>query len=283
MTTTAELHHLGPVDTPRDPGDGAAPRRSRRLASTETVLLSLAGLTFVLVTWELAVRTGLLSPSTVPAMSDTITRVFMLATSGTLTPYLLATLHAWLVGFAIAVSIALPVGVTLGLSDRAYRFVRVPIEAIRPVPPIVILPLALLAIGGGVAFQATLIVQGALWPLLISVIYAIRDTEPVALDTARSFRLGAWRTLLFVRLPSGASLIGSGLRLAAATSFAVTLVTEILGGARGLGTILMTAQSGGDVVTVYAVTIAAGVVGLAIAAVFGLLERHLPGWKKAGS
>ena len=246
-------------------------------------MLSLAGLTFVLVTWELAVRTGLLSPSTVPAMSDTITRVFMLATSGTLTPYLLATLHAWLVGFAIAVSIALPVGVTLGLSDRAYRFVRVPIEAIRPVPPIVILPLALLAIGGGVAFQATLIVQGALWPLLISVIYAIRDTEPVALDTARSFRLGAWRTLLFVRLPSGASLIGSGLRLAAATSFAVTLVTEILGGARGLGTILMTAQSGGDVVTVYAVTIAAGVVGLAIAAVFGLLERHLPGWKKAGS
>ena len=68
------------------------------------------------------------------------------------------------------------------------------------------------------------------------------------------------------------------MRLAAATAFGVTLVSEILGGARGLGTILMTAQSGGDVVTVYAVTIVAGVVGLGIATVFGLLERRLPGW-----
>lgn len=247
------------------------------------MLLSVTGLIVLLAAWEVAVRVGLLSATVVPAASDTLARLVELVANGTLLPYLVATLRAWAIGLLIATSIALPLGVLLGLNDRAYRFVRLPIEAIRPVPPIVILPLALLAIGGGVAFQATLIVQGALWPLLISVIYAIRDTEPVALDTARSFRLGGWRTLAFVRLPSAAPLIGSGLRLAAATAFAVTLVTEILGGARGIGTVLMTAQSGGDVVTVYAVTIVAGIVGLAIATVFGLLERHLPGWKKARS
>jgi ABC-type nitrate/sulfonate/bicarbonate transport system permease component len=284
VTTDTVAARTGPAETPPpDRVPATAQRRGARARAHGARLLSVVGLGIVLLGWEVAVRGGLVSTTVMPTMSDTAGRLAELVSTGSFWPYLLATLRAWALGLLIASSIALPLGILLGLNDRAYRFVRLPLEAVRPVPPIVILPLALLAIGGGVTFQAVLIVQGALWPLLISVTYAIRETEPVALDTARSFHLGAWRTLAFVRLPSAAPLIGSGLRLAAATAFAVTLVSEILGGARGLGTMLMTAQSGGDVTTVYAVTIVAGLVGLGIATVFGLVERHLPGWSGSRS
>lgn len=273
MTSLHEGVDSTSVSSP--PPTAGAPRRLR----PSVIVLSVAGVGIALIAWDLAVRSGLLSQTVVPTVSDTASRLGELVTTGALWPFLMATLRAWITGLTIAVILALPIGILLGLSEPAYRFCRVPLEAIRPVPPIVILPLALLAIGGGIAFQSTLIVQGALWPLLIVVTYAIRDTEPVALDTARSFRLGGWRTLLFVRLPSAAPLIGSGLKLAAATAFAVTLVTEILGGARGIGTMLMTAQSGGDVTTVYAITVVAGLVGLGIAIAFGIIERSMPGWK----
>lgn len=246
-------------------------------------MLPLAGLAIVVLAWEFASRGGLVSPSSLPPLSDALAQLLGLLGEEGFRSALLLTLRAWGLGLVIAASIALPVGMLLGLNGRAYRFVRLPLEAIRPVPPIVILPLALLALGGGLTFQATLIVQGALWPLLITVTYGIRETDPVALDTARSFRLGGWRTLVFVRIPSAAPLMASGLKLAAASAFAVTIVTELLGGARGMGTRLMIAQSGGDVVTVYAVTIMAGIVGLAIATAFGLLERRFLGWKVGSS
>ena len=59
----------------------------------------------------------------------------------------------------------------------------------------------------------------------------------------------------------------------------MTIVSSSLGGARGIGTVLMIAQSGGNVVTVYAVTIVTGLVGLLIATGFGLVERRVLGWR----
>lgn len=266
------------VDRPVEHVGSSRTRRTWR-PSIRGLLLSVVGIAVVAVAWEVVTRAGLLPASQVPTLSDTVARLGTLLTSSDFQAALGLTLRAWAVGLVIAVTIAVPLGVLLGLNDHAYRFVRLPLEAIRPVPPIVILPLALLALGGSIAFQSTLIVQGALWPLLVTVTYGIRDVDPTTLDTARSFRLGRVRTLLFVRLPAATPLMASGIRLAAATAFAVTIVTELVGGARGIGTVLMVGQSGGDVATVYAVTLLAGLVGLVIAFGFGLVERRVLRWK----
>ena len=116
--------------------------------------------TVVVVAWEAVTRSGLVTPTLMPTFTDTVAELGTLLETPTFRESLLLTLRAWAVGLLIAASIGIPLGVVLGLSDRAYRFVRIPLEAIRPVPPIVILPLALLALGGNIAFQATLIVQG---------------------------------------------------------------------------------------------------------------------------
>lgn len=275
MTTSVDL------PAPSHPSDGSRGQRRRELA--HRYALPLAGVTVVVVAWEAVTRSGLVTPTLMPTFTDTVAELGTLLETPTFRESLLLTLRAWAVGLLIAASIGIPLGVVLGLSDRAYRFVRIPLEAIRPVPPIVILPLALLALGGNIAFQATLIVQGALWPLLVTVTYAVRDVDSTTLDTARSFRFGPARTLFFVRLPAALPLMASGVRLAAATAFAVTLVTELVGGAHGLGTVMMIGQSGGDVVRVYAVTLVGGLVGLAIAFAFGLVEKRVLRWQAGGA
>lgn len=273
----------GPVDLAVPPalGEPARGRRGRNLA--HRYVLPLAGVTVVVVAWEAVTRSGLVTSTLMPTFTDTVAELGNLLATGTFRESLLLTLRAWAVGLLIAASIGIPLGIALGLSDRAYRFVRIPLEAIRPVPPIVILPLALLTLGGNIAFQATLIIQGALWPLLVTITYAVRDVDATTLDTARSFRFSPTRTLLFVRLPAALPLMASGLRLAAATAFAVTLVTELVGGAHGLGTVMMIGQSGGDVVRVYAVTLVGGLVGLAIAFAFGLAEKRVLRWQAGGA
>lgn len=267
------------VPTTEAVADGATRARRRRALRVGTRLWSVVGVVGVAGLWEAVTRSGLIAPNLMPSFSATCVKLAALVLDTSFWAYVVLTLRAWAIGLVVAVAIALPAGFLIGLSDRAYRFVRVPVEAIRPVPPIVVLPLALLVLGGGTAFQTTLIVQGAMWPLLITVAYAVRSVDPVALDTAASFRLSPRHTLFFVRLPAAAPLIATGLRLGAATAFGVTIVSELLGGSTGLGTLLMIGQSGGDVALVYAVTLVAGVFGLVIAQLFGTLERPLLAWK----
>lgn len=265
-----------------------APETVLRAAALRTVrlrsgignwLLPLSGLALVAVAWQVSTVSGLVSPTIAPSFTETASELTTLLRERSFWEDAWLTVQAWAVGFGVSILIAIPLGVLLGTSDRAYRFFRVPIEALRPVPPVVVLPLALLLLGGGLVFKVVLIVQGVIWPLLTQTVYGMRTTDPVALDTAKSFRVDIRRRLLLVRLPAAAPMISTGLRLAAATAFAVTIVTELVGGAPGLGQILILAQSGNDLVKVYAVTIFTGVAGILITTLFVLLERRLMRWQ----
>jgi ABC-type nitrate/sulfonate/bicarbonate transport system permease component len=257
----------------------AALRTVRLRAGIGTWLLPLSGLAFVALAWQISTVSGLVSPTIAPSFTDTVSELASLVREPSFWDDAWLTIQAWAVGLGVSILIAIPLGVLLGTSDRAYRFFRVPIESLRPVPPVVVLPLALLLLGGGLVFKVVLIVQGVIWPLLTQTVYGMRTTDPVALDTAKSFRVDLWRRLLLVRLPAAAPMISTGLRLAAATAFAVTIVTELVGGAPGLGQILILAQSGNDLVKVYAVTIFTGIAGILITSLFVLLERRLMRWQ----
>lgn len=245
---------------------------------SRSAALPLAGVAAVLTTWALASATGALPGTVLPSPGTTLAELGTLPSDDLFAPALLDTLRSWAYGFATSIAIAVPLGVALGTSPFAYRLVRIPIEAMRPVPPVVVLPLALLVLGGGELFKVALIAQGAVWPLLIQTVYAVRTTDTVVLDTARSFRLGRVRTLLQVRVPAAAPALATAARLAAATCFAVCVVSELVGGARGLGNLLVTASSADDVPRVLALTVVVGVLGLVLAGAGTLAERRLLTW-----
>ena len=196
MTLVHEVEVRDPVSAVRPVRHPRARRAVERTGGRATarsvtarLVLPLMGVGVIALAWEGVTRMGLVSTTVLPTLSDTLTELASVLGSADFWPFLLLTLRAWALGMLLAATVALPLGIWFGMSDRAYRFVRLPLEAVRPVPPIVILPLALLALGGGIVFQSTLIVQGAMWPLLITVVYGLRDMESVTLETARSF---AW-------------------------------------------------------------------------------------------
>ncbi|RZU52700.1 ABC-type nitrate/sulfonate/bicarbonate transport system permease component [Krasilnikovia cinnamomea] len=235
--------------------------------------LSALGLAGAAALWEATTRTGIVAETDVPTLSSTLTAFGGLLGSAMFWTATGDTLRSWALGLLVSAAIAIPLGLAVGASDRAWRFIRVPVEALRPIPPVVILPLALLVLAGGIEFKVFLIAQGALWPLLIQTSYGVRHTDAVVLDTARSYRLDWWRRIVFVRLPAALPMVVIALQIAAATAFAISLATELVGGAPGLGQLLVVASSGDDLPQVYALTLAAGVFGLLVATAFGALHR----------
>jgi ABC-type nitrate/sulfonate/bicarbonate transport system permease component len=99
-------------------------------------------------------------------------------------------------------------------------------------------------------------------------------------DTAEVLRVTGWRRFSSIVLPSAAPFIATGLRIAAAVALIVAIIAELIGGAPGLGRDILVAEDSGTsaLPLVYALIVITGATGMAIAAVFTLLERRLLRW-----
>ena len=166
----------------------------------------------------------------------------------------------------------------LGSSELAGRAFRVPIEFLRPIPSAVLIPLLFLTLGTTLKSEVFLAAFGAFWPLLVQTIYGVRDIDPIAVDTARSFGLGRLERLRRITFPSALPYIMTGIRISSTVSLILAFTAELFMGTPGLGQAMNYAQAYGLNDQLYALAIAAGLLGLAVHFVMTALERRVLRW-----
>jgi ABC-type nitrate/sulfonate/bicarbonate transport system permease component len=228
--------------------------------------------------WQLLTATGVLPSRYFPHASAVLGRALSLIGLPAFWSVVSDTMQSWAIGLAIAVGAGTLLGILLGSSDRAYGFCQVVIEVMRPVPPVVLIPIAVLTLGAGLKMKLVLIVQGTIWIMILQAVYGVRAGDAVLLETARSYRLSAARRFLLVRLPSALPFIVTGVRICASFALIASIVSELVGGAAGLGNEILKAESAGDQQTMYALILLTGVLGLVINAVFTSVERRVLFW-----
>lgn len=227
------------------------------------VVRNLVGLAAFLGLWECAARSGLVPATDVPPASVVLGRtVEMLGTE----PFLrdvVATVLAWALALGIAAAGAVPLGLVLGSLPRVRSATMALIEFLRPIPSVALIPLVLVAIGGGPEAKITLAVYAAVWPILYNTIYAFDEIDPLLLDTARSSGAGRVATLGTVALPHSAPFVFTGIRISAAIALIVVVSTEFIAGADvGIGSFVLEATAGaGRMDLVLAGTLVAGALG----------------------
>ena len=188
------------------------------------------------------------------------------------------TVRGWALGLLIATVLAVPIGIVLGSSELAGRAFRVPIEFLRPIPSAVLIPLLFLTLGTTLKSEVFLAAFGAFWPLLVQTIYGVRDIDPIAVDTARSFGVGRLERLRRITFPSALPYIMTGIRISSTVSLILAFTAELFMGTPGLGQAMNYAQAYGLNDQLYALAIAAGLLGLAVHFVMTALERRVLRW-----
>ncbi|TDB90717.1 ABC transporter permease [Actinomadura sp. KC216] len=260
---------------PARPRDGLA--RSRLVERSYGAVAVL----LVLAAWETAARTELLPRRYFPPVSEVLAALAGDLGTASFWTAAGATLQGWAFGLALAVAIAVPLGLVLGASRTAYAAARGVIDSLRPIPSVALIPLAITVYGadlGGKVFLATF---AATWPLLIQIIYGTRNVDPVARDTARVYALSPLARVRWLVLPSALPYVVTGLRLASATALILAVTAEIVMGAPGLGRAIELARSGGSADLMYARMIATGVLALVLNTVFTRTERAMVHWHPA--
>lgn len=180
-------------------------------------------------------------------------------------------------GLCIGGAMGLVLGIGLGLLGWLDRLMEVTIEAVRPIPSVALLPIALMIFGFGYTMELFIVAKTCLFTTLIFTRAAVQGVEPRLLEVARVLKLSRLVTVTKIILPAALPQIFVAFRLAAGAALIVAVTVEITLNPQGLGYGIMTAQQAlrPDLVLGYLVWI--GVVGYGWNAALLLAQRHLFG------
>jgi NitT/TauT family transport system permease protein len=257
--------------TPRRASSGVA-RRLSSVAKGIVGFVAIAGL------WELARATGVIPPTAAPSVSDMIREFALGFVDGSWASVLPATLFAWLAGLAIAVVLGVVLGALSGASHWFHDGSRVLFGFLRPVPPVALVPVAILALGLKPSMVMSLVIFGCVWPVLFNTLYAFRELPVEYGETARA--LGHTRASRFVRveLPAILPAVVTGIRVASGIGLVVTVSVELIVGASGLGGYIVQSRATGNIASAYAGILMGGLLGVCATGLVGAIQRRALPW-----
>jgi ABC-type nitrate/sulfonate/bicarbonate transport system permease component len=211
--------------------------------------------------WELASRKDWIPLQTMSRPSDIFAAWWAEFSSGVLLVATMQTLQATVLGFLIATTIGILIGLVVGLSSVARLMISPSLEALRPVPPVALIPLSLLLLGFGVSMEAAVVAFACVWPILIATSAAVRISEPRLYEVAQILEFSAFTYARKFVLPAALGRIGVGMRIGLGIALIVAVTVEIVVNPRGLGYSLIIAQQSMRPDSMYAQLLWVGVVG----------------------
>lgn len=236
--------------------------------------------------WELLSRAQLVSPLYFPPVSRIVVTFCELTLSGVLPREVLNSFGRMAGGYILAVITMVPLGIVMGIHRFWFNLFEPLVELLRPIPPPVIVPVAMLFLGIGNAMKIFVVFFACSFPILINTIDGVRTVQPVLIDTARSFGLSRYLLTRKVILPAATPQIMSGLRTSLPISLIVTILAEMLGSVNGIGYYILRMQRTFDIPEMYAGIVMLGIVGYCLNRAFLAVDHNIlawhAGWKRAG-
>ena len=241
-----------------------------------SVLTPFVGVLVFLAVWEAGVALYRMPAYLLPAPSvicETFVREFpRLAYHGWVTAY------EMLLGYALAVAVAVPLAIAITSSQRFDSFVMPTLLFFQVVPKVAIAPLFLVWFGVGALPKILVAFLISFFPIVIDAAVGLRSMSVEMADLARS--MGASRMQVFARfrLPTSLPYLFSGLKVAATLAVAGAVVGEFVGADKGLGYLLLVTNSNMETALMFATIVALTIIGLAFFYAVELLEALLIPW-----
>jgi NitT/TauT family transport system permease protein len=244
--------------------------------------LALPALVFL--AWEIAYQTGALRFESLSHPAAIAAAGWGALLDGTLAAATLQTFKTALFGLLLGSVAALALGIVLGLLPALEAVMAPSLDAVRPVPAVALLPLALLLFGFGVRFEASIVAFGCFWPVLLMTIAAVRSIDARLLEVAALLEAPPLFRVLRLVLPAAIGRIFLGIRIAAGIALALAITVEIAANPQGLGYEMVTASQAFNSSLLWAELVWVGIVGWA----FNLLlvsgeQRWLARYAVAGA
>lgn len=230
----------------------------------------------LLALWHGLASSGIWPPYLFPSPASVWAALAAGFADGSLTLGIGASLTRLCVGYAISLTIGLPLGLLAGSVRWIDQTVGSVVLGLQTLPSICWLPLALLWFGLNERAIVFVVVMGAVLSISLAAEDGVKNTPQAYLRAARNMGARGWRLYTRVIFPAALPGIATGMKLGWSFAWRSLMAGELLYGNSGLGHLLMMGRELNDMTQVLAVMCVIITLGLLVdRAVFAPLERNV--------
>lgn len=205
-------------------------------------LVRFASPVVLLVLWQLGSALGLIPQAVLPAPSLIADAGREVIGNGQLADALAVSGLRVVEGLILGGGIGVALGTAVGLSKWFEATIDPPMQMVRALPHLGLIPLFIIWFGIGELPKVLLVALGVSFPLYLNTFSAIRQVDPKLFETAQVLGFSLWRRFRVIILPSAAPQVLVGLRQSLAIAWLTLIVAEQINADKGIGFLIMNAR-----------------------------------------
>lgn len=189
----------------------------------------------LLILWQLSSRFGWISADRAPAPLDVLRAAVSATQHQQLLTHVLVSAGRAGLGTLIGSVVGLSLGLATGLSRPLQLLFDGPLQMLRAVPALALVPLVILWFGLGEPAKIFIVAITVIFPVYLNTFHGVRSVDPLLIEMARVYDVRGFALYREVILPGALPSVLVGLRFALGMSWLVIIIAETLGATSGLG------------------------------------------------
>ena len=230
--------------------------------------------------WYAIAYSGLINPALVPTPDRVAWRFWDLMTHARLPVDIVMSTQRVVIGVALGILAAVPVGFVLGWYKNVRTFIDPLMNFFRALPPIALIPLVIVYFGIGELAKVVVLFYASFFAGVIVMYEGIAQISPIYVRVSRT--LGASDAEIFrkVIVPLTVPHLLTALRVALGVAWATLVASELIAAQQGLGALIQNASSFFQLDIIYVGIICIGLIALAMDLILRAVARRLVAWQE---
>lgn len=206
-----------------------------KYSNVRSAAVGLIAFVVLILLWEILARLGTYNITLLPPPSDALAALGSMWSDGTLASDLSDSAGRYMPGFIVGSLIGIIMGIVTGISRNAKDATNPLFHYLRSIPPVALIPFALVLFGIGDIGKVSLVTWACMFPVWLNTQAGITQVPKEYLRAAKVFGVNGLRQVFDVWLPCALPHIVSGVRIAVATGMFALAAAEMFAASSGIG------------------------------------------------
>jgi NitT/TauT family transport system permease protein len=202
-----------------------------------------------------------------------------IARSGKLERALFQSLQPFVLGYALAILVGIPIGLIVGRFRTAEAALGIYVTAGYAMPLVALVPLLILWLGLGFAVKVAVVFLMSIFPICINTWAGVNAVPVSLIEVGRSFVASDATILRRIVLPATLPYIMAGIRLAVGRAVVAMIIAEFFTAISGLGGIIIQSANNFDTATMFVPVVVLMVLAIGLNALILWVERKVAPWQ----
>lgn len=243
------------------------------------LFLGLIGTAIFFIIWEIITRIRLVNPIFLSSPTEVLQTVGQMFISGKIFPHLFISAQEFSIGFILAGSLGVILGLLIGWYRKLESSTSSLIYGLYSTPSIAILPLVIIWVGLGIWSKIVTVFLGAFFPVLINTISGVKNLDPNLISLARSFGAKDRQIFKTIIFPASLPYILTGLKIAIPRALIGMLLGEFFVSNQGLGYLITFYGSTFQTSKLLAVVVIVVTISITLNKLLTLAGKNFRSWK----